>query len=99
MSGLENPGRSRALYEPIHGSAPDIAGQGIANPIGTILSFALCLRHSFNAPEQADLLERAVRRVVAQGVRTPDIAEAGVAPVSTLQMTDAVLAALDQLSA
>jgi len=103
LSGLENPGRSRALYEPIHGSAPDIAGQGIANPIGAILSFALCLRHSFNAPEQADLLERAVRRVVAQGVRTPDIAqtgaEAGVAPVSTLQMTDAVLAALDHLSA
>jgi len=98
LSGLENPGRSRALYEPIHGSAPDIAGQGIANPIGTILSFALCLRHSFDAPEQADLLERAVRRVVAQGVRTPDIAEAGVAPVSTLQMTDAVLAALDHLS-
>ena len=98
LSGLENPGRSRALYEPIHGSAPDIAGQGIANPIGTILSFALCLRHSFNAPELADLLERAVRHVVAQGVRTPDIAEAGVAPVSTLQMTDAVLAALDHLS-
>ena len=99
LSGLENPGRSRALYEPIHGSAPDIAGQGVANPIGTILSFALCLRHSFNAPELADRLERAVRRVVAQDVRTPDIAEAGVAPVSTLQMTDAVLAALDHLSA
>ncbi|MGH7020914.1 MAG: 3-isopropylmalate dehydrogenase [Brevundimonas sp.] len=99
LSGLDHPGRSRALYEPIHGSAPDIAGLGIANPIGTILSFALCLRHSFDAPKLADLLERAVRRVVAQGVRTPDIAEAGVAPVSTLQMTDAVLAALDQLSA
>ena len=99
LSGLDQGGRSRGLYEPIHGSAPDIAGQGVANPIATILSFALCLRHSFNAPELADLLERAVRRVVAQGVRTPDIAEAGVAPVSTLQMTDAVLAALDHLSA
>jgi len=99
LSGLDNPGRSRALYEPIHGSAPDIAGQGVANPIGTILSFALCLRHSFNRSDLADRLERAVRRVVAQGVRTPDIAEAGVAPVSTIQMTDAVLAALDHLSA
>ena len=98
LSGLDNPGRSRALYEPIHGSAPDIAGQGVANPIGTILSFGLALRHSFNAPEAADLLERAVRRVVASGVRTPDIAEAGVSAVSTVQMTDAVLDALNHLS-
>ncbi|RYG08152.1 MAG: 3-isopropylmalate dehydrogenase, partial [Caulobacteraceae bacterium] len=98
LSGLDNPGRSRALYEPIHGSAPDIAGQGVANPIGTILSFGLALRHSFNAPQAADLLEGAVRRVVASGVRTPDIAEAGVAAVSTVQMTDAVLAALTDLS-
>ena len=98
LAGLDNPGRSRALYEPIHGSAPDIAGTGKANPIGTILSFGMALRHSFTAPESADLLEQAVRRVVASGVRTPDIAAPGIAAVSTVQMTDAVLAALDTLS-
>jgi 3-isopropylmalate dehydrogenase len=95
LSGLGQGGTSRGLYEPIHGSAPDIAGQGVANPIATILSFALCLRWSFDRADLADRLERAVRQVVSSGVRTPDIAEAGLAPVSTLQMTDAVLAALD----
>ncbi len=95
LSGLDRGGRSRGLYEPIHGSAPDIAGQGVANPIATILSFALCLRWSFDRADLAEGLERAVRRVVADGVRTPDIAAPGVAAVSTLQMTDAVLAALD----
>jgi len=94
LSGLGQGGNSRGLYEPIHGSAPDIAGQGVANPIATILSFALCLRWSFDRADLADRLERAVRQVVSSGVRTPDIAEAGGAPVSTLQMTDAVLAAL-----
>ncbi len=95
LSARDAKGRGRALYEPIHGSAPDIAGQAIANPIGTILSFGLCLRHSMNAPEAADRLERAVRDVVAAGVRTPDIAQAGAATVSTGGMTDAILAALD----
>ena len=98
LAGLDGSGRSRALYEPIHGSAPDIAGTGKANPIGTILSFGMALRHSFNAPQSAGLLERAVRTVVASGVRTPDIAAEGVAAVSTVRMTDAVLAALDALS-
>nr|WP_262922420.1 3-isopropylmalate dehydrogenase [Brevundimonas diminuta] len=88
-------GNSRGLYEPIHGSAPDIAGQGVANPIATILSFALCLRWSFDRADLADRLERAVRRVVSSGVRTPDIAHAGIAAVSTTEMTDAVLSALD----
>ena len=95
LSGLGQGGRSRGLYEPIHGSAPDIAGQGVANPIATILSFALCLRWSLDRADLADRLERAVRRVVSSGVRTPDIAQPGVAAVSTTQMTDAVLAALD----
>lgn len=100
LSGLGQGGRSRGLYEPIHGSAPDIAGQGVANPIAAILSFALCLRWSFDRSDLADRLEGAVRRVVSSGVRTPDIAQRtgpqpGAAPVSTLQMTDAVLAALD----
>ena len=100
LSGLGQGGRSRGLYEPNHGSAPDIAGQGVANPIAAILSFALCLRWSFDRSDLADRLEGAVRRVVSSGVRTPDIAQRtgpqpGAAPVSTLQMTDAVLAALD----
>lgn len=94
LCGLGQGGRSRGLYEPIHGSAPDIAGQGVANPIATILSFALCLRWSFDRADLADRLERAVRHVVYSGVRTPDIAHAGIAAVSTIEMTDAVLTAL-----
>ena len=88
-------GTSRGLYEPVHGSAPDIAGQGIANPLATIISFAMCLRYSLAAPAAADLLERSVRTVLSKGIRTADIASNGVAPVSTSQMTEAVLAELD----
>ena len=95
LSGLGSGGRSRGLYEPIHGSAPDIAGQGIANPIAAILSFGLALRWSFDRPDLADRLEAAVRRVVASGIRTPDIAAPGQPGVSTTRMTEAVLAALD----
>ena len=94
LSGLGKGGRSRGLYEPIHGSAPDIAGQGIANPIATILSFGMALRWSFDRADLADQLEAAVRRVVARGVRTPDIATPDQATVSTTQMTDAILAEL-----
>lgn len=79
------------LYEPIHGSAPDIAGKGIANPIGTILSVAMLLRHSLDLPKEAEAVETAVREVIAEGVRTADIA-AGSAPLSTAQVGDAVLA-------
>jgi 3-isopropylmalate dehydrogenase len=88
-------GRRRALYEPIHGSAPDIAGRGIANPCGAILSFALCLRHTVQAADEAERLEAAVARVIADGVRTADIAAPGEAAVSTTQMGNAVLKALD----
>jgi 3-isopropylmalate dehydrogenase len=88
--------RRHALYEPIHGSAPDIAGQGIANPLGSILSFAMCLRHSLAQPQQAALLEAAVERVVAAGIRTRDIAEPGAAAVSTAAMGDAVIAELER---
>ena len=84
----------RALYEPIHGSAPDIAGQGIANPLGSILSFAMCLTHTFGMPQEAGLLEEAVERVLEAGIRTTDIAVAGGSSVSTVQMGDAVLAEL-----
>jgi len=89
-------GRPKALYEPVHGSAPDIAGQGKANPIACILSFAMALRYSFDAGEQAARLERAVETVLADGLRTADlIGEEGRAPVTTGEMGDAIVAALD----
>ncbi|TNC72354.1 3-isopropylmalate dehydrogenase [Rubellimicrobium roseum] len=88
-------GRRKALYEPVHGSAPDIAGQGKANPIACILSFAMALRYSFDAGEAADRLEKAVESVLAQGVRTGDLlGPNGGAAVSTAQMGDAIVAAL-----
>jgi 3-isopropylmalate dehydrogenase len=94
--GPKRPDGSRqAMYEPIHGSAPDIAGKGIANPVGAILSFALCLRHSFRLAQEAARLERAVEDAIAAGARTPDIAGGGVYG-TTAEMGDAVLAALDQ---
>ncbi len=89
-------GRPKALYEPVHGSAPDIAGQGKANPIACILSFAMALRYSFDQGDEAARLEAAVEKVLADGVRTADLlAEEGVTPVSTTGMGDAILAALD----
>jgi len=89
-------GRPRALYEPVHGSAPDIAGQGKANPIACILSLAMALRYSFDMLEEAVRLEGAVERVLADGVRTPDLmGPEGGTPVSTSGMGDAVLAELD----
>ena len=91
-------GKRKALYEPIHGSAPDIAGQGIANPTGTLLSLAMALRHSLDRAADADLLEKAVESVIASGIRTRDIAGRGIAPVSTGAFGDAVVAALDRLA-
>lgn len=87
--------QSRGLYEPVHGSAPDIAGQNKANPLATILSVAMLLRYSLDAPAAAEAIEQAVSAVLDQGLRTGDIAEAGVTPVGTKEMGDAVLAALD----
>jgi 3-isopropylmalate dehydrogenase len=86
---------SRGLYEPVHGSAPDIAGQNKANPLATILSVAMMLRYSLNQPEAADSVEQAVSAVLDQGLRTGDIAEAGMAVIGTSEMGDAVLAALN----
>jgi 3-isopropylmalate dehydrogenase len=97
LSAPTASGRPRALYEPIHGSAPDIAGQGVANPIGAILSFGLCLRHSLGLPEAADRLERAVRAILADGIRTRDIA-AGAPSVSCAALTDALLKRLQASS-
>ncbi len=90
-------GRPKAMYEPVHGSAPDIAGEGKANPIACILSFAMALRYSFDQGAEADRLEAAIEKVLADGVRTGDLlAEEGVEPVSTTEMGDAILAALDE---
>ena len=89
-------GRPKALYEPVHGSAPDIAGQGKANPCACILSFAMALRYSFDRGDEADRLEAAVEKVLADGVRTPDLMQAeGGRPATTTEMGDAILAALE----
>jgi 3-isopropylmalate dehydrogenase len=85
---------SKGLYEPSHGSAPDIAGKGVANPLATILSAAMMLRFSLNLPAEADRIETAVKKVLAQGLRTPDIYEAGTTKVGTVDMGSAVVKAL-----
>ncbi len=84
----------RGLFEPIHGSAPDIAGKGIANPLATILSAAMMLRYSLDQPEAADAIEAAVEKVLVDGYRTPDIYTDGCKKVGTVEMGDAVVAAL-----
>jgi len=86
--------QGKGMYEPIHGSAPDIAGQGIANPIATILSLAMLLRYSLNETQHADRIEAAVSRVLDNGLRTPDIHTPGSTKVTTAEMGDAIVAAL-----
>jgi len=86
-------GLRRALYEPVHGSAPDIAGKGIANPIAMVASFAMALRYSFSRPQEAALIEQAIAAALAQGLRTRDIAASGADVVSTRQMGEAIVAA------
>jgi 3-isopropylmalate dehydrogenase len=93
----ERTGRQPGLYEPVHGSAPDIAGKGLANPLACILSFAMCLRYSFGRPDEAKLIERAVERVLDEGLRTGDIMQPGKRQVGTKAMGDAIVAALDWL--
>ncbi len=85
----------RGMYEPCHGSAPDIAGQGKANPLATILSVAMMLRYTLAAPSAADAIEGAVSAVLDQGLRTADIHSEGTTLVDTVAMGDAVVAALD----
>jgi 3-isopropylmalate dehydrogenase len=84
----------RGLYEPIHGSAPDIAGKGIANPVGTMLSVAMLLRHSFGLRVEAEAIEKAVAGAISDGARTPDIASPGARAYSTREVGDAILARL-----
>jgi 3-isopropylmalate dehydrogenase len=87
-------GEMRAMYEPIHGSAPDIAGKGIANPIATILSFAMALRYSLDLDNEADTIEKAVQEVLDEGLRTKDILSKSTKEVSTVQMGDAIISKL-----
>src|SRR5271169_1991880 len=88
-------GKRKALYEPVHGSAPDIAGKGLANPIAMIGSFGMALRYSFGLAEAADRLDAAIARVLASGLRTQDIASEGCRLASTSEMGDAIVAALE----
>lgn len=95
--GAKDPktGRQPGLYEPVHGSAPDIAGKGLANPLACILSFAMCLRYSFGRGDDAALVERAAARVLDEGLRTGDIMQPGKKKVGTREMGDAIIAALE----
>lgn len=95
LGEMNAEGKRPALYEPVHGSAPDIAGQDKANPLATLLSVAMMLRYSFDLQSEADLLEQAVNTVLSQGVRTADIMAEGCREVGTAAMGDAVIAALD----
>lgn len=98
LGDVDEFGRRKALYEPVHGSAPDIAGENKANPIATILSYAMALRYSFDMSGEADLVETAVQNVLASGVRTGDIMSDGMKMVSTTEMGDAILRELDKIS-
>jgi 3-isopropylmalate dehydrogenase len=99
LGAVDDTGRRPALYEPCHGSAPDIAGQGVANPLAQILSFGMLLRYSFGLSAEADLLDNAVTKVLDSGVRTPDIMQPGMKKLSTVGMGDAVLHQLNALAA
>jgi 3-isopropylmalate dehydrogenase len=96
LGAPDGNGKRRSLYEPVHGSAPDIAGQGIANPIAMLSSLAMCLRYSFTMGDVADRLERAITTVLDQGLRTGDIMQDGMTKVSTEQMGEAVVKAMGE---
>jgi 3-isopropylmalate dehydrogenase len=89
-------GKRKAMYEPVHGSAPDIAGTGLANPIAMLQSFSMMLRYSFDQDEAADLLDDAIGRVLAGGLRTADIMQPGKAKVSTSVMGESIIRELDK---
>jgi 3-isopropylmalate dehydrogenase len=96
LGAADSSGRRKALYEPVHGSAPDIAGKDAANPLACILSFAMMLRYSFDLSEEADLVEQAVESALASGIRTGDIMQPGMKRVSTTEMGNAVLAEIEK---
>jgi len=94
----ETTGKRNAMYEPVHGSAPDIAGQGIANPIAEIASFAMALRYSFNLTEEAKLIEDSISAALDTGIRTPDIMQDGMKKVGTQQITDVIISEMNSRS-
>src|SRR5512146_3335268 len=98
LGAADSSGRRRALYEPVHGSAPDIAGKDAANPLACILSFAMMLRYSFDMKDEADLVEKAVKNALAKGVRTGDIMQPGITRAATTEMGNAVLGELEKLA-
>ncbi len=94
LGAKDKNGKMRSMYEPVHGSAPDIAGKGIANPIASILSFSMALRYSLDLEKEADSLDQAVQKVLNDGLRTKDILSKGKKEVSTAQMGDAIISKL-----
>jgi len=98
LGAADATGRRRALYEPVHGSAPDIAGKGVANPLACILSFAMMLRYSFDMADEAALVEGAVERALASGARTADIAQASTARIGSREMGDTILRELEKVA-
>ena len=94
LGAKDKNGKMRSMYEPVHGSAPDITGRGIANPIATILSFSMALRYSLDLNKEADILDQAVQKVLDDGLRTKDILSKGKKEVSTSQMGDAIISKL-----
>ena len=98
LGAVDESGRRKAIYEPVHGSAPDIAGKGMANPLATILSFAMMLRYSFDLADDAALIERAVDDLLGAGYRTADIMQPGAERTSTSGMGEAVVAGLEKLA-
>ncbi|HEY1930489.1 MAG TPA: 3-isopropylmalate dehydrogenase [Acetobacteraceae bacterium] len=99
LGAVQESGKRHALYEPIHGSAPDIAGRGIANPLAQILSFAMLLRYSFGMDEDAAMIERACTNVLGSGLRTADVMAPGTAKVGTGVMGESILRELEKLHA
>jgi 3-isopropylmalate dehydrogenase len=98
LGAADANGKRKAMYEPIHGSAPDIAGKDLANPCATLLSFAMALRYSFDLPDDAAMIEKAIQTVLSGGMRTADIMAPGMARCSTTVMGDSILRELDKLA-
>jgi 3-isopropylmalate dehydrogenase len=98
--GEVNPktGKRKAMYEPVHGSAPDIAGKGMANPVAMLTSFGMALRYSFDMQKEADLIDRAVANVLARGLRTADIKSDGATIVGTSEMGQAIVKEIEALA-
>ena len=91
LGSINEKGTRAALYEPVHGTAPDIAGKGKANPLAMIMSFAMMLKYSFDMQEDSQMIEQAVQNVLSKGLRTPDIKQGAVKIVSTSEMGQAVI--------